>query len=461
MDTMVYMKYFPFIFAIVAAFAYFALAGEVSKPDLTVAYAYNTPTPGYAWEPVSFIAYVKNNGSDAMESFTARLRIDAKRDGTWETVSTVSFSELAAGKTVAAEWVDAIKLPQGTHAAEICIDAGGVIMEIDETNNCKTLPLVLFNWYGALPGKDRALDMVFIGDRYPDMSPFYNDVASLKEYLLSREPFTEFTSQIKFHTVENAAYLDCRETTIDLYAPIDPRPTKPTGTSTTIMCDQSLVTEAVRRAGVPYDKIVVLASGMNGGTGFGIFVFTGKEKRLFVHELGHGFGLLDEYVSTSNAGSVSDTCHANCCENLRCAAWSSIPGAQCVLGCTYPNWYRSSPQSIMKSHYEAEYFNAVSADHLRNKIKQYLERVPPTVAVTAPANGDTVSGAITVSVSASDDTLVAKTEVYIDGKLIAKWYAEQPSVLHRMNWDTAPYAAGSLHTLEAKTYDLAGNVAVS
>jgi hypothetical protein len=71
---------------------------------------------------------------------------------------------------------------------------------------------------------------------------------------------------------------------------------------------------------------------------------------------------------------------------------------------------------------------------------------PPTVIITSPANGATVSGTTTISVSVSDeDTIVP--DIYIDGSYVATAYS--------YTWDTTAYADGS-HSVYAEATDTGG-----
>jgi chitodextrinase len=77
----------------------------------------------------------------------------------------------------------------------------------------------------------------------------------------------------------------------------------------------------------------------------------------------------------------------------------------------------------------------------------------PSVAITSPANGATVSGTISITGTASDNTALAKVEVQVDGNgyLPASGTA---SWTYSMN--TAQYSNGS-HTVTARATDTAGN----
>ncbi len=71
---------------------------------------------------------------------------------------------------------------------------------------------------------------------------------------------------------------------------------------------------------------------------------------------------------------------------------------------------------------------------------------PPVVTITSPANGATVSGTTTISVTVSDeDTLVP--DIYIDGTWVANAYT--------YNWDTTAYSDGS-HDIFAIATDTGG-----
>ena len=84
------------------------------------------------------------------------------------------------------------------------------------------------------------------------------------------------------------------------------------------------------------------------------------------------------------------------------------------------------------------------------------DTTPPAVAVTSPLSGESVTGTITASVSASDDVGVAKVELYLDGAL----FAADAISPYTFTWDTAQSGDGP-HTLTAVAYDAAGNSAAS
>src|SRR5207302_297646 len=85
------------------------------------------------------------------------------------------------------------------------------------------------------------------------------------------------------------------------------------------------------------------------------------------------------------------------------------------------------------------------------------DTTPPTVSITSPANGATVSSTVTVSATASDNVGVAGVQFQLDG---ANLGAEDTTAPYSVAWDTTTVANGS-HTLTARARDAAGNVATS
>ena len=83
---------------------------------------------------------------------------------------------------------------------------------------------------------------------------------------------------------------------------------------------------------------------------------------------------------------------------------------------------------------------------------------PPTVSISNPANGSTVSGTVSVNVSAADNQNVAKITLTIDGKQVAVSYG--PSLAY--NW-SVPKAKGKNKnsTISARADDAAGNAATA
>src|SRR5205085_816534 len=85
------------------------------------------------------------------------------------------------------------------------------------------------------------------------------------------------------------------------------------------------------------------------------------------------------------------------------------------------------------------------------------DTTPPTVSITAPASGSTVSGSTTVSASASDNVGVVGVQFRLDGAALG---AEDTTAPYSIAWDTTTVANGS-HTLSAVARDAAGNTTTS
>ena len=84
------------------------------------------------------------------------------------------------------------------------------------------------------------------------------------------------------------------------------------------------------------------------------------------------------------------------------------------------------------------------------------DTTPPTATITSPASGSTLAGTVTVAASASDDTSVARVDLYVDGA----FYGSDTTSPYGFAWGTATVINGS-HTLTAKAVDGAGNVGTS
>ncbi len=85
------------------------------------------------------------------------------------------------------------------------------------------------------------------------------------------------------------------------------------------------------------------------------------------------------------------------------------------------------------------------------------DTTPPTTSVSAPANGATVSGTVTVNATASDNVGVTQMQLLIDGSVVA---SNTNLTSLSFAWNTTALANGS-HTIVSKAFDAAGNVGTS
>ena len=67
------------------------------------------------------------------------------------------------------------------------------------------------------------------------------------------------------------------------------------------------------------------------------------------------------------------------------------------------------------------------------------DTTPPSVAVTSPASGATVSQAVTLTASASDDVGVAGVQFLLDGAALGPEVTSTPYTLH---WNTTTTSDG-------------------
>lgn len=81
----------------------------------------------------------------------------------------------------------------------------------------------------------------------------------------------------------------------------------------------------------------------------------------------------------------------------------------------------------------------------------------PTVAMTAPAGGATLTGTATLSATATDNVGVTKVEFYRAGTTLINTDTTSP---YSITWDTTAVANGT-YSLTAKAYDQAGNTQTS
>src|SRR5205823_4685633 len=81
----------------------------------------------------------------------------------------------------------------------------------------------------------------------------------------------------------------------------------------------------------------------------------------------------------------------------------------------------------------------------------------PTVNITAPADGATVTGTVTVSANASDNVAVIGVQFLLDG---ANLGSEDTTTPYSISWNTTTVTNGS-HVLTARARDAAGNQTTS
>jgi hypothetical protein len=112
----------------------------------------------------------------------------------------------------------------------------------------------------------------------------------------------------------------------------------------------------------------------------------------------------------------------------------------------------SAGQQILRIYADMQYFNL---DKIRiSTDAPSPDTTAPSVAISAPATGATVSGMKTVSANASDNVGVVGVQFFVDGSTLG---AELTAAPYQVSWDTTKKANGS-HTLTARARDAAGNL---
>jgi hypothetical protein len=84
------------------------------------------------------------------------------------------------------------------------------------------------------------------------------------------------------------------------------------------------------------------------------------------------------------------------------------------------------------------------------------DTTPPTAVVTAPAGGATLTGAVTLAATASDNVGVVRVDFLVDGTVVAA----STTVPYTVSWNSTTVADGA-HAVSARAYDTAGNSAAA
>jgi len=190
-----------------------------------------------------------------------------------------------------------------------------------------------------------------------EMTTFNTNADDLKNYLLSKKPYSNYSANIVINKYGNTTSLNCA--------------CNCSGIERLMCCNSSKVISAAAASGYPFDEIIVIHNtGTYCGGGYREYndayktnsyntycmVYSGSYyKSMALHELGHSFGnLCDEYSYTTEGYKY------NPCVNCRadCSNWSSI-SSMCILGCDAKASYYRPENSIMIT-LSAEYYNTVS-----------------------------------------------------------------------------------------------------
>ena len=104
-------------------------------------------------------------------------------------------------------------------------------------------------------------------------------------------------------------------------------------------------------------------------------------------------------------------------------------------------WIKSllhrAPFGTLATAYDGSGNNASSS--VTVQANNFIDVTPPTVAISSPASGATVSGTVTVTVSASDNVGVSRVEIYLDGLL----QVSDSTTPYEWSWNSLQTANGS------------------
>lgn len=85
-----------------------------------------------------------------------------------------------------------------------------------------------------------------------------------------------------------------------------------------------------------------------------------------------------------------------------------------------------------------------------------VDSVAPTISITSPGEGATVSAAVTVTTATSDNVGVVKVQLYVDGAL----YGSSTTAPFTVKWNARKATRGA-HLLQSKAFDSANNIGTS
>ena len=82
------------------------------------------------------------------------------------------------------------------------------------------------------------------------------------------------------------------------------------------------------------------------------------------------------------------------------------------------------------------------------------DSTPPTVTITSPQNGSTVSEMVSISCVSTDNKGVEKVELWVDGENVGVTDETEP---YELDWNTTTYEDGTSYTITVRSYDTNDN----
>ena len=132
-------------------------------------------------------------------------------------------------------------------------------------------------------------------------------------------------------------------------------------------------------------------------------------------------------VATNSASSIS-------------YSWNSLNSAE-------------GSHTVLTRAYDAASNVGSSSVQVNVKNLTVADATAPTVSVTSPGDGTTVSGTVKINVQGSDNVGVTRMELFLDGKLFGTTTLSTAT----FSWNTRRASKGE-HQLQSYAYDAAGNI---
>jgi hypothetical protein len=159
-------------------------------------------------------------------------------------------------------------------------------------------------------------------------------------------------------------------------------------------------------------------------------------------------------AATDNVGVVSYNIHRGTSPGV-------VPTAANRVGQSATTGYTDTAFSASGTYYYVvtaqDAAGNVSGASNEAVVTATADTTAPSVSITTPNAGATVSGVTTVTATASDDVGVVRVQLLLDGAPLGSELTQPP---YTMNWDTSTAPNGT-HTLSAQARDAAGNQATA
>lgn len=144
----------------------------------------------------------------------------------------------------------------------------------------------------------------------------------------------------------------------------------------------------------------------------------------------------------------------------------SIDGTEITQLSTYPYTYAWDTTNQSEDDYHVLsvtvtdlsgniYFIPPITVFINNELSE--DTSPPTIVITNPLSGQTVSGIVSFSAFAQDNVGISQVELFVDGAPLGT-ISEPP---FQLNWDTTNLENQSQHTLGAEARDESGNLTIA